>query len=53
MAAAIDKAGLLFQTGYFQRGIPVHQALKDLVAQGDLRPDHPRPFCQLPFRRDA
>ncbi len=34
MAAAIDNAGLLFQTGYFSRGIPVHQALKDLVAQG-------------------
>ena len=34
MSASIDKAGLLFQTGYFQRGIPVHQALKDFVAQG-------------------
>ena len=34
MAAAIEQAGVLFQTGYFSRGIPVHQALKDLVAQG-------------------
>lgn len=34
MAAAIDQAGVLFQTGYFSRGMPVHQALKDLVAQG-------------------
>ncbi len=34
MAAAIEKAGVLFQTGYFSRGIPVHQALKDLVSQG-------------------
>ena len=34
MAAAIEQAGVLFQTGYFQRGMPVHRALKDLVAQG-------------------
>ena len=34
MAAAIEQAGVLFQTGYFSRGIPVHQALKNLVAQG-------------------
>ena len=34
MAAAIEQAGVLFQTGYFQRGIPVHQFLKEQVAKG-------------------
>lgn len=34
MAEAIEQAGVLFQTGYFQRGIPAHQALKELVARG-------------------
>lgn len=28
MAAAVEKAGVLFQTGYFMRGAPVHRALK-------------------------
>ena len=34
MAAAIEKAGVLFQTGYFMRGMPVHRALKRLVDDG-------------------
>ena len=34
MAAAIERAGVLFQTGYFQRGIPAHQFLKEQVARG-------------------
>jgi len=34
MASAIDKAGLLFTTGYFMRTQPVHLFLKDQVAGG-------------------
>ena len=34
MAAAIEKAGVLFQTGYFMRGMPVHQFLKEQIAAG-------------------
>ncbi len=34
MADAVEQAGVLFQTGYFQRGIPAHQFLKEQVAQG-------------------
>jgi len=34
MAAAIEKAGVLFQTGYFQRGIPAHLFLKEQVDAG-------------------
>lgn len=34
MADAIKRAGLLFQTGYFQRGIPAHLFLKQAVDQG-------------------
>lgn len=34
MAEAIDKAGLIFQTGYFQRGIPAHLFLKEQVEKG-------------------
>ena len=34
MADAIDKAGVKFQTGYFQRGVPVHLFLKDQIARG-------------------
>ncbi len=34
MADAIAKAGLLFQTGYFQRGIPAHLFLKEQVEKG-------------------
>ena len=34
MADAIEQAGVLFQTGYFQRGIPAHQRLRELVAKG-------------------
>ncbi|MCY4115774.1 MAG: Gfo/Idh/MocA family oxidoreductase [Caldilineaceae bacterium] len=36
MADAIEQAGVLFQTGYFQRGIPAHQRLRELVARGVL-----------------
>ncbi|MBX3000269.1 MAG: Gfo/Idh/MocA family oxidoreductase [Caldilineaceae bacterium] len=34
MADAIKRAGLLFQTGYFQRGIPAHLFLKQEVEKG-------------------
>ena len=34
MAAAITKAGVLFQTGYFQRGNPVHLFLREQIQQG-------------------
>lgn len=36
MAAAIEKAGVIFQTGYFLRGTPVHQKLKTMVQAGDF-----------------
>jgi predicted dehydrogenase len=34
MADAIEKAGVLFQTGYFMRGLPVHQFLKEQIDKG-------------------
>ncbi len=34
MAAAIEKAGLLFQTGYFQRGNPIHLFLREQIQAG-------------------
>ena len=34
MAEAIEKAGLLFTTGYFMRTDPKHLYLKDQIAQG-------------------
>ncbi|RME50448.1 MAG: gfo/Idh/MocA family oxidoreductase [Caldilineae bacterium] len=34
MAAAIEAAGVLFLTGYFQRGLPAHQFLKQQIQQG-------------------
>lgn len=33
---AVERAGVLFQTGYFLRGDPAHLALRDLVAEGAL-----------------
>jgi predicted dehydrogenase len=36
MAAAIEKAGLLFTTGYFMRTQPHHLFLKDQVARGSF-----------------
>ncbi len=36
MAAAIEKAGVLFTTGYFMRTIPAHIFLKDQIAQGNF-----------------
>jgi len=36
MAEAIEKAGVKFQTGYFQRGNPVHLFLKDEIAKGSF-----------------
>ncbi len=36
MAAAIEKAGVLFQTGYFLRGTPIHQKLKAMIDAGDF-----------------
>jgi len=34
MAKAIDAAGVLFQTGYFMRGQPVHQFLRQQIKNG-------------------
>ncbi len=34
MADAIDAAGVLFQTGYFMRGQPVHLFLREQIARG-------------------
>jgi predicted dehydrogenase len=34
MARAIDKAGVLFQTGYFMRGDPIHQFLREQIQKG-------------------
>ena len=34
MAAAIEKTGVLFQTGYFQRGNPIHRFLKTQLDAG-------------------
>lgn len=34
MAAAITQAGVFFQTGYFQRGNPVHLFLREQIQQG-------------------
>jgi len=36
MAEAIEKAGLLFTTGYFMRTAPAHLFLKDQVAKGSF-----------------
>lgn len=36
MARAIEKAGVLFQTGYFMRGSPVHQFLREQVQKGSF-----------------
>ena len=36
MAAAIEKAGVIFQTGYFMRGSPVHLFLKEQIAAGSF-----------------
>lgn len=34
MADAIEQAGVLFQTGYFQRGIPINQFVKEQIDKG-------------------
>jgi predicted dehydrogenase len=34
MAAAIDKAGVLFQTGYFMRSEPIHRFLREQINAG-------------------
>jgi predicted dehydrogenase len=36
MAAAVKQAGVLFQTGYFQRGLPFNQFLREQIAAGNL-----------------
>ncbi len=36
MASEIEKAGLLFTTGYFNRTLPQHLFLKEQIAQGNL-----------------
>ncbi|MCB0105817.1 MAG: Gfo/Idh/MocA family oxidoreductase [Caldilineaceae bacterium] len=34
MAAAIEEAGVLFQTGYFQRGNPIHLFIREQIQAG-------------------
>ncbi|MEK6797161.1 MAG: Gfo/Idh/MocA family oxidoreductase [Spirochaetota bacterium] len=34
MASAIEKAGVMFQTGYFMRGSSIHQFLRKAIADG-------------------
>ena len=34
MAAAIEEAGLIFQTGYFMRGLPIHMFLREQIQKG-------------------
>ncbi|MEM7534894.1 MAG: Gfo/Idh/MocA family oxidoreductase [Chloroflexota bacterium] len=36
MADAIDESGVLFQTGYFQRGHPIHQFIKTHIDAGSF-----------------
>ncbi len=36
MADAIEQAGVLFQTGYFQRGNPVHLYLREQIQKGSF-----------------
>jgi 1,5-anhydro-D-fructose reductase (1,5-anhydro-D-mannitol-forming) len=36
MAAAVEKAGVIYQTGYFLRGTPIHRKLKTMVDAGDF-----------------
>jgi predicted dehydrogenase len=36
MAAAIEKSGVIFTTGYYMRAIPAHIFLKDQIAQGNF-----------------
>ena len=36
MADALERAGVIFQTGYFMRGWPVHQFLRAQIQQGNF-----------------
>ena len=36
MADAIEQAGVLFQTGYFQRGNPIHQFVREQIKEGNF-----------------
>ncbi len=36
MARAIDDAGVLFQTGYFMRGFPIHNFLREQIQKGSF-----------------
>ncbi len=36
MADAIEQAGVLFQTGYFMRGDPIHQFLREQIREGNF-----------------
>src|SRR5262249_52620195 len=36
MAQAIDEAGVLFQTGYFMRGEPIHRFLREQIHAGSF-----------------
>ena len=36
MAGAIERAGILFQTGYFMRGQPINRFLRDQIARGSF-----------------
>lgn len=36
ISAAIEKAGVIFQTGYFMRGNPIHQFVKEQIRKGSF-----------------
>ena len=36
MADAIEQAGVLFQTGYFMRGLPIHLFLREQIGKGSF-----------------
>ena len=50
MAEAIEKAGVIFTTGYFMRTDPKHIFLKREIAAGQFRNHHPRARLKLPQR---
>jgi predicted dehydrogenase len=50
MADAIEAAGVIFQTGYFMRGQPVHQFLREQIQLGHFGQIHPGSPFELPQR---
>lgn len=50
MARAIESAGVLFQTGYFLRGDPIHQFLREQLSAGSFGRVTRLPPYQLPLR---